>query len=150
MDHADTEILKLLQRDATLSNQAIGEKVGMSHSSVWRRIEAMEKAGIILRRAAILDPVRAGLSTTAVTEVSLRDHGPEARAAFERFVQVTPEIMTCYSVTGRHDYRLEIRLADIQAYEAFLMEQLLAHDAVASAETSFVLRPVKYTTELPL
>ncbi|MEM7615247.1 MAG: Lrp/AsnC ligand binding domain-containing protein, partial [Pseudomonadota bacterium] len=80
----------------------------------------------------------------------LVEHSPETRAAFERIVRTRAEIQECYAVSGSHDYQLLIRVRDIAAYERFLMEALLGHPAVASANTSFVLRQLKFTTALPL
>ena len=150
MNSQDIEILNHLQRDATMSHQALGEATGMSAATVWRRVQALEKAGIISRRVALVDPVKAGLTTTVLTAVRLVSHGAENRAAFERLVDTAPEILECYSVSGGHDYTLLIRVRDIEAYEHFLMNRLLAHAEVASAETSFVLRQIKYQTALPL
>ncbi|MEM9794388.1 MAG: Lrp/AsnC family transcriptional regulator [Pseudomonadota bacterium] len=150
MNMQDTALLTHLQRDATLSHQALAELTGMSATTVWRRIQSLEASGILRARVALVDPDKAGLTTTVLTEVSLVKHSGENRAAFERIVQSTPEIQECYSVSGSHDYRLLIRVRDIQAYERFLMDVLLEHPAVASANTSFVLRQLKYTTALPL
>ncbi len=150
MDDHDLALLRALQSDASQSGQALGERVGLSHSSVWRRLDALEAAGVIRARVALLDPARVGLGTHALTEITLRDHGSEARADFEALVRAAPEIMACYSITGRHDYRLEIRTRDTAAYEHFLMNRLLATPAVASAETAIVLREVKHTTAVPV
>ncbi len=150
MDLQDTEILRHLQRDATLTHQTLAARTGMSATTVWRRIQSLEAAGILTARVALVDPRKAGLATTVMTEVTLTGHNKDNRTAFERLVTAAPEIQECYSVSGSHDYRLLIRVRDITAYEHFLMEVLLANPAVASANTSFVLRQVKYTTQLPL
>ena len=150
MNRQDTEILALLQRDATLTHQALAERTGMSAATVWRRVQSLEAAGLIARRVALVDPGKAGLKTTVLTAVRLVSHGAENRAAFERLVATAPEILECYSVSGAHDYTLLIRVRDIEAYEQFLMNRLLAHAEVASAETSFVLRQIKYETALPI
>jgi len=150
MNRQDADILNHLQRDATLSHQALAERTGMSAATVWRRVQALEKAGIIEKRVALVDPPKAGLTTTVLTAVRLVSHGAENRAAFERLVATVPEILECYSVSGGHDYTLLVRVRDISAYEHFLMNGLLAHAEVASAETSFVLRQIKYETALPV
>ena len=150
MKVGDADILRELQRDATLSHQALAERIGMSATTVWRRIQSLEAAGILTARVALVDPLKAGLSTTVMTEVTLTAPNKANRAAFEQLVAAAAEIQECYSVSGSHDYRLLIRVRDITAYEHFLMEVLLAHPAVASANTSFVLRQVKYTTALHL
>ncbi|WP_112321704.1 Lrp/AsnC family transcriptional regulator [Oceanibium sediminis] len=150
MDRQDIEILRILQTDATLSNQALAERTGLSAATVWRRVQSLEAAGLVTARVALLDPAGVGLGTTVVTEVRLTRHNRENRQAFEKMVLASPEIQECYAVSGSHDYQLLIRCADIAAYEHFLMEVLLASEVVASAETSFVLRQIKYTTALPI
>ena len=150
MNRQDRDILTLLQRDATLTHQALAEATGMSAATVWRRIQSMEAAGLIAGRVALVDARQAGLTTTVMTEVSLVDHSPDSRAAFERLVARSDEIQECYAVSGGHDYRLLIRVRDIEAYEHFLMEVLLANGAVRGAETHFVLRQIKYSTALAL
>lgn len=150
MNDRDRKILTLLQKDATLSHQQIAEATAMSAATVWRRIQSMEAAGLIDRRVALVNARAAGLKTAALTEVSLASHAPENRAAFERLVASAPEIQECYSVSGSHDYRLLIRVADIEAYERFLMDTLLASPVVTSAETHFALREIKFTTALPV
>lgn len=122
----------------------------MSPATAWRRVQSLEAAGILLGRVALVDPKRAGLATTVMTEVTLTGHSRENREGFERLVETSPEILECYAVSGGHDYRLLIRVRDIEAYERFLMDVLLAHPAVSNAATSFVLRQIKYTTALPL
>ncbi|MEO1314418.1 MAG: Lrp/AsnC family transcriptional regulator [Pseudomonadota bacterium] len=150
MDAQDTALLTHLQRDATLSHQTLAELTGMSTTTVWRRIQSLEASGILTARVALVDPEKAGLGTAVLTDVSLVEHSPETRAAFERIVRTRAEIQECYAVSGSHDYQLLIRVRDIAAYERFLMEALLGHPAVASANTSFVLRQLKFTTALPL
>lgn len=150
MDRHDTEILNNLQRDTTLTNQALAEAVGLSAATTWRRVQSLEAAGVISARVALVDPRRAGLGTTVMTEVTLSGHSRENRDGFERLVSTSREILECYAVSGSHDYRLLIRVRDIETYEHFLMDVLLAHPAVANAATSFVLRQIKYTTALPL
>ncbi|MEM7614704.1 MAG: Lrp/AsnC family transcriptional regulator, partial [Pseudomonadota bacterium] len=116
MDAQDTALLTHLQRDATLSHQALAELTGMSTTTVWRRIQSLEASGILTARVALVDPEKAGLGTAVLTDVSLVEHSPETRAAFERIVRTRAEIQECYAVSGSHDYQLLIRVRDIAAY----------------------------------
>ncbi len=150
MDDIDREILTLLQADATTPSAEMAEQLGLSSATLWRRIKSLEAVGILRGRVALADPGKCGLGTAVLIGVTLKDHSPERRAAFERMVSTTPQIMECQSVSGPHDYRLMVRVSTIAAYEAFLMNRILDHPEVASAETSFVLREIKYTTALPL
>lgn len=146
----DIAILRHLQADGLATLDKLAEATAMSAASVWRRVRAMEEAGVIARRVALVDPVRAGLALCAFADVSLKDHSTENRTDFEAFVQDAPEIMECHATSGGRDYLLKIRVADMAEYEAFLMGRLLAHRSVASASSGFALRDVKYTTALPL
>ncbi|MEX2520989.1 MAG: Lrp/AsnC family transcriptional regulator [Paracoccaceae bacterium] len=150
LDAADRAILRLLQRDAVATLDTLAAAAHLSSASVWRRVKALEGAGLIGARVALLDPGLAGRGLCVFADVTLRDHAAEKRAAFERFIAAAHEVMECHSIAGARDYLLKIRVRDAVAYEAFLMERLLAHPAVASAVSSFSLKELKYTTALPV
>jgi len=150
LDSQDLAILRCLQTDGLATLDALAEATAMSSASVWRRIRSMEETGVIARRVALVDPKRTGLALCAFTDVSLKDHSPDHRKDFEAFVQTAGEVMECHATSGGRDYLLKIRVADMAEYEAFLMGRLLAHPSVASANSGFALRDVKYTTALPL
>ena len=150
LDSQDVAILRHLQKDGLATLDALAEATAMSPASVWRRVRSMEETGLIARRVALVDPVRAGLALCAFADVSLKDHSPDHRRDFETFVQGAAEVMECHATSGGRDYLLKIRVADMAEYEAFLMGRLLAHPSVDSASTGFALRDVKYTTALPL
>ncbi|MEL7465568.1 MAG: Lrp/AsnC family transcriptional regulator [Pseudomonadota bacterium] len=146
----DRAVLRLIQADANATLDDIAASAGLSTASAWRRIKALEKAGVIDKRVTILSPDAAGWPLCAFADVSLKDHSAGNRRSFERFVTTAEEVMECHSLAGARDYLLKIRAPDIAAYEAFLMERLLAHPAVASASSSFSLRELKFTTALPV
>jgi Lrp/AsnC family transcriptional regulator len=148
LDSQDTAILRCLQRDATATLDQLAEAAALSPASAWRRVKALEDAGVIAARVTLLTPEKVGRGMCVFADVSLHDHSPENRSAFERFVSAAEEVMECHSTAGARDYLLKIRVLDVAAYEAFLMEALLAHPAVASATSSFSLRELKYSTSL--
>lgn len=150
LDSQDLAILRHLQVDGLATLDRLAEATAMSAASVWRRVRSLEDAGVIAARVALVDPMRAGLGLCAFADVSLKDHSPPSREAFEAFVQSAAEIMECHATSGGRDYMLKIRVGDMAEYEAFLMGRLLAHPSVASASSGFALRDVKYTTALPL
>jgi len=150
LDGRDAAILQLLQTDAAATLEELAESAALSPASAWRRVKALEDAGVIAARVTLLNPVKAGRGMCVFADVSLHDHSPENREAFERFVCAAVEVMECHSTAGARDYLLKIRVPDVAAYEAFLMEALLTHPAVASASSSFSLRELKYTTALAL
>ena len=146
----DRAVLRLIQADANATLDDIAASAGLSTASAWRRIKALEKAGVIDKRVTLLSPDAAGWQLCAFADVSLKDHSAGNRRSFERFVTGAEEVMECHSLAGARDYLLKIRAPDIAAYEAFLMERLLTHPAVASASSSFSLRELKFTTALPV
>lgn len=150
MDRTDYKILAELQADGRLSSQALAERVGLSTTPCWRRVKKLEEENVISGTVALIDPRRVGLEVTAVAEVKLARHKPEAVRDFEEIVARRPEILECHTMSGKHDYHLKIVCRNIDAYEQLLREQLLACDAVKAVNSSFVLRSKKYTTALPL
>lgn len=150
LDSADRAILALLQRDAGATLEALAAAANLSSASAWRRVKSLEGAGLIAARVALVDAAKAGRGLCVFADVSLHEHGEGKRKEFERFVSAAEEIMECHSIAGNRDYLLKIRVRDVAAYEAFLMERLLAHPSVASASSSFSLRELKYKTALPI
>ena len=147
---ADRRLLDALQIDATRSQIELADLAGMSRTSCWRRIRDFEKAGLIERQVAILDPRQAGLQIQVLLAVAMTEHTDENRQNFELHVQTLPEVTECYSVSGERDYVLQVIVKDMDAYNQFLNSQVLKHPAVRSASSTFVLRRVKYTTQMQL
>ena len=142
-------MLQALQRDATLSQAELAELSGMSRTSVWRRIRELENAGVILSRVTLVNPKALGLQIHVLLSVSMVEHSDGIRQAFEKHVESLAQVMECFSVSGERDYLLQITSTDIETYNDFLNTQILHHPSVRSASSSFALRRVKYTTELP-
>ena len=150
MDTFDLQILRELQADAEISMQELGEKVGLSHTPCWRRVKKLEEAGVIKRRVTLLDPEQLQLSVNVFVQVSLGVQKEEALNDFEAAVQTIPEIVECYTVSGDRDFLLRVVVEDVTAYERLLKSTLVHLPEVANMSSTFALRQVKYTTELPL
>nr|WP_111300234.1 Lrp/AsnC family transcriptional regulator [Paracoccus saliphilus] len=150
LDDIDRRILRLLQRDATMSTQALAEAAGLSSSPAWRRLKRLIDDGVIQRQVALVPPALAGLHAMAHVQVSLLDHTEQTLARFDRFVQTEDQIMECATITGTYDYQLKIVAADPEGLEHFLMRRMLPLGIIRSTVTHFVLRQTKYTTALPL
>jgi DNA-binding Lrp family transcriptional regulator len=149
-DDIDRRILALVQRDATLSNASLAEQVGASAASCWRRMRAMEDAGLLKDTVRLVDPEKLGLGVTVLCQVRLKSHNQEQGKKFEAFVVNQGEILECHSISGEWDYQLRIAVANVADYEIFLMHTLLRHPVVAATSSHFALRQVKYTTALPV
>jgi Transcriptional regulators len=150
LSEADRRLLRALQEDSTRSLKDLAAAAGMSSSTLWRRIQEFEAEGLIRKRVTLLDPEKAGLEVCVLLNVNISNQDRDAREAFERFVAKHDEILQCFAVTGSHDYTLVVRTRSVAAYERFLMDELLAHPAVASSETHLVLRQPKNATALPV
>lgn len=152
MKFSDQErrILKALQRDAGASMSDLAQAVGLGGSTVWRRVQELQKSGVIRSRVAILDPRKAGLDLCVFAQVALTDHSQNSITEFAAIVERHPEIMEAHSLSGAADYILKIRCKDVATYEDFLMNNLLRSPIVRSVTSTFSLRELKDTTELPL
>ena len=149
LDAIDRRILERLQQDGRLSNADLAEKVGLSSSPCWRRVKALEEAGIIKGYAAQVDARAVGLSVNVFMSVSLSTQVEKSLQAFERAAAARPEVMECYLMTGDSDYLLRIVVPDLEAYERFVMD-FTKIPGIAQIRSSFALRPVKQGAALPL
>ncbi|MEJ2274665.1 MAG: Lrp/AsnC family transcriptional regulator [Woeseiaceae bacterium] len=150
LSRQDRRLLNELQRDATRNQSELAELVGMSRTSCWRRIRDFEDAGLIERQVVVLDPRKAGFNIQVLLFVAMTEHTDENRHDFERHVALLPEVTECFSVSGERDYVLHVVVRDMDSYNDFLNGRILKHPAVRSASSTFVLRRIKYTTELRL
>jgi Lrp/AsnC family transcriptional regulator len=146
----DRRIVRELQRDASLSHAALAEKVGASAASVWRRVRALEKSGVLGKAVRLANADRLDRSVNVLCQVRMTRQTVSARAEFEEFIQSREEIVECYSMSGEWDYLLRIAVRDVADYDRFIMRGVLAHPTVANAASNFALRQVKYTTEIPV
>jgi len=147
---SDRSVLRAIQSDASKTVRELADELGMSSSTVSRRLSELEQAGAIERRVALLDASRVGFPVCVFVLVNLVDHARATRRQFESLVKSTPEILECFSVTGTHDYTLILRTRSVGEFEHILMERVLAHESVAQASSQIALRQHKYTTALPL
>jgi Lrp/AsnC family transcriptional regulator len=150
IDSIDRHILGLLQEDASLSSAQIAERVGLSASPCWRRIQRLEREGVIRRRVAILDPAKLGLGIVVFASVKLSAHGRRALPEFEQAVKQYPEVLECYTVSGGVDFLLRIVTVDVHAYELFLRDHLTQLPAVSEVHSRIAITQVKYTTAIPI
>jgi Lrp/AsnC family leucine-responsive transcriptional regulator len=151
IDRIDRNILEQLQKDGSLTNQELADKVGLSPSPCLRRVRALEEAGIILRQVTILDHKKLGLALTAIILIGMDRHTPERFAEFEAKVGEYPEVQECYLITGQDaDYMLKVVVPDMDHYHHFLLNRITRIQGVSGVHSSFVLRRVIDSTALPL
>ena len=150
MDRTDERLLSEMQRDASLTLQELGDKVGLSHTPCSRRMKQLSDDGYIRARVALLDPEKLHLDVNVFVNVTLSSHRENALHRFQESVQDIPEIVECYTVSGDTDMLLRIVVEDVAAYENLLINKLVHLPGVGNLSSMFALRQAKYTTELPL
>lgn len=149
-DSIDVNILKQLQKDASLTAQEIAAKVNLSTSPCWRRINRLEQTGIIQKKVALLDSKKLGMQMVTFVSISLSRNDEDSLEKFEEQVQQFPEIVECYTVTGTMDYFLKIITRDIQHFENFLRRHLAQLPLIREIHSNVAVTQIKYSTELPL
>jgi Lrp/AsnC family transcriptional regulator, leucine-responsive regulatory protein len=150
-DSFDRRILEELQKDGGISNLDLAERVGLSPSPCSRRVKALEDAGVIEKRVTLLDRKKLGLTLTAFVQISMDRHTHERFEHFEARVLAYPEVQACWLITGHDaDYLVKVVVPDMDHYQAFLLEKMTRIEGVSGVHSSFVMRRVKDSTELPL
>ena len=150
LDRTDQHILTELQRDGRLSNRDLGERVHLSESACLRRVRALDEAGVIDRYTAVVNQARVGLPGNVFVSITLNRQEQGDLAAFEAAVQRVPEVMECYLMTGQHDYLLRVVVSDPADFERLHSQHLTRLPGVARVQSSFALRTVRKTEELPI
>jgi len=150
LDAIDRRILAALQENARTANVDLAREVGLSPSPCLRRVRELEELKIIRSYVTLVDPAAVGLGVSVFVQVSLERQIERALEVFEAAVRARPEVMECYLMTGNADYLLRVVVADLAAYERFLMDHLTRIAGVASIKSSFALKQVKYRTALPI
>ena len=150
LDRTDLQLLAALQRDGRLTNTDLADRVHLSPSACLRRVQRLERDGVIAGYAARVDPERLGLGLQAFVRVQLSSHDAESIAAFSEYVNQWDEVIACHALTGDMDYLLQITVRDLEHFSRFLLDRLLNQAGVADVNSSFVLRTVKAFRGLPL
>lgn len=150
LDAYDLAILRALQGDARLSNVALSERVNLSPSQCSRRLQRLERAGIVIGYGVALDEAALGLDVTALVSVTLERHGENPAAALHDAVRGMPEVLECLLMTGDADYQLRVVVPTLQDFSRFVLDRLMKLPGVASIRSSIVLEAVKPMGPLPL
>ena len=150
LDNFDRKILRALQHNANYSMVELGDIVGLSHTPCWRRIKRLEAEGIIKGKVILLNPQKLDLGVTVYAYVTIKSHNEDSLNAFESEVQKVKEVVECYSTSGDKDYVLRVLVSDVYHYELLLKRTIVHLPNVASINSTFALKQVKYTTQVPL
>jgi len=150
LDKTDLLLLAELQRNGRLTNTELAERVHLSPSACLRRVQRLEREGVVTGYRAEVDPERVGLGLQAFVRVQLRQHDAATVAAFASFVDAWDEVVACHALTGDMDYLLHVAVRDLEHFSRFLLDRLLGQAGVADVNSSFVLRTVKAMRGMPL
>ncbi|UFN47974.1 Lrp/AsnC family transcriptional regulator [Roseomonas sp. OT10] len=149
MDEIDRKILALLQEDATLSIAQMADRVGLSPTPCWKRIQKLEAAGVVTRRVALLAPEKVGVGMTVFVAIEAGDHTPDWLDRFAGAVRSMPEVMGAYRMAGEVDYMLLVAVADMAEYDRFY-KRLIAAVPMRNVTSRFAMERMKSTTAFPL
>lgn len=149
MDTIDKKILATLQEDASLSVAEVGQRVGLSSTPCWKRIQKLEAEGIIQRRVALVDPDKIGLGLSVFVSIETGDHSQDWLERFANLVSAMPEVMEFHRMAGDVDYMLRVVVADMQSYDGFY-KRLIAAVPLKNVTSRFAMEKIKSTTVLPI
>ncbi|WP_298633803.1 Lrp/AsnC family transcriptional regulator [uncultured Umboniibacter sp.] len=144
MDLVDQKIVRLLQRDARLSNTELAEAVNLSPSPCSRRVRKLERSGVITGYHARVNPVLTGRNVSALVSVKLRRNGITEAQLFEAAIQQMDYVTECSTITGRYDYMLRLHSESLEDLEAKLKTELAAIEAIDDMETTIILKSIKH------
>ena len=149
IDTIDRKILTVLQENAALSVAEIGERVGLSSTPCWKRIQRLEADGIIKGKVALVDQNKIGLGLSVFVSVESGDHSDAWLKTFAEVVSAMPEVMEFYRMAGDVDYMLRVVVADMQSYDLFY-KKLIGAVALKNVTSRFAMEKIKSVTALPV
>ena len=149
MDEIDRKLLAILQEDATLSIAQIANRVGLSSTPAWKRIQKLEASGVITRRVALVAPERVGVGLSVFVAIEAGDHSPEWLARFADAISTMPEVIEAYRMAGEVDYMIRVAVADMAEFDQFY-KRLIAAAPLKNVTSRFAMERIKHTTAYPL
>ena len=149
MDSIDRNILAILQDDSAIAVAEIAERVGLSATPCWRRIQNLEKAGVVRGRVALLDPRALNVGVTVFVGLKTGQHSHKWLEEFATNIAAIDEVVEFYRMSGDVDYLLKVVVPDIAGYDA-VYKRLIAAVEFSDVSSSFAMEEIKYTTALPL
>lgn len=149
LDAIDRKILTVLQQDASLSVAEIGDRVGLSSTPCWKRIQRLEADGVIIKRVALVDQDKIGLGLSVFVSIESGDHSDAWLKTFADAVSAMPEVIEFYRMAGDVDYMLRVVVADMRAYDQFY-KKLIGTVALKNVTSRFAMEKIKSVTALPV
>jgi Lrp/AsnC family transcriptional regulator len=149
LDAIDLKILESVQKDAGLQISELAARVGLSQTPCWRRIQRLKDAGVITRNVMLVDPKKVNVGITVFVAVRTSTHTQEWFERFRGAIELIPEVVEFYRMSGDVDYLLKVVVPDIAAYDR-VYKRMTADTNLSDVSSSFAMEELKFTTELPL
>ncbi len=149
MDDTDRQLLELVQEDVGLPMSRLAKKVGLSTTACWNRIRRLESDGIIVRRVALVDPVKVGMGLTVFVSIRTSEHSSDWLRSFAERVSAMPEVVEFYRMAGDVDYMLRVLVPDMAAFDRFY-KCLIKDTSFADVTSRFAMERIKQTTAIPI
>jgi Lrp/AsnC family transcriptional regulator len=149
LDRTDRKILAIMQEDSSLAVADVAERVGLSQTPCWRRIQRLRADGVIARTVSLVHPEAVGLGLTVFITIEALDHSPDWLDRFTAAVSAMPEVMEVHRMAGDIDYLLRVAVADMAAFDAFYRD-LIKAVPLKNVSSHFAMERVKATTAYPL
>lgn len=150
LDSTNKKIIEILQKDSSITNADLAQKINLAPASTLERVRKLEKNGVIQKYVAIVNGEKIGMGTVVFVVVNMSEHSIETIKDFTEAVKKIPEILECHRLAGEKDYILKIVTDNIQSYEVFAFEKMAKLPSVARTSTYFVLSSIKQQTEIPI
>lgn len=150
LDRIDTQILKLLQHNSSLTTKDLANKVNLSTTPVFERIKRLEKKGYIKKYVAVLDAEKLDKGLTVFCNITLKQHTREIGNKFVKDIIAIQEVTECYNVSGDYDFLLKVMVKDMKHYQDFVLNQLGGIKNIGSAHSTFVMGEIKNTHSVPI
>ena len=149
MDKLDKQILELIQVDATLSTAEIADKVGLTTTPCWRRIQRLQMEGVIEKRVTLLNPEKLNLGLTVFVHIKTSQHDPKWLNQFALHTTAFEEVVEIYRLSGEYDYMLKVLVADMQGFDHFY-KRFINGIQLSDVTSSFAMEKIKNSTALPI
>ncbi|PCH80812.1 MAG: ArsR family transcriptional regulator [Hyphomicrobiales bacterium] len=150
LDTTDWKILRELQENGRITNVELARRVGISAPPCLRRVRSLEETGVIAGYRAIIEEKQVGYDVTAFAMVGLQSQAEADLVAFEKKVMQWPQVRECYMLSGDVDFILKCAAPDLQAFQAFVIEELTSTENVDSVRTSLTIRQIKDKAKVPI
>ncbi|NDK97478.1 Lrp/AsnC family transcriptional regulator [Photorhabdus bodei] len=150
LDKTDRKLLKLLQKDCSLSLNVLAEAVNLTSTPCWKRLKRLEDEGYIVGKVALLDSEKLGLGLTVIVMIRTQQHSSGWYEQFVAFIKQMPEVLAFYRMAGECDYLMHVEVVDMKSYDLFYKRMVNGIPGLIDVTSNFAMEKIKYTTVLPI